>query len=161
MQTPFRSGHIYTKYAYSAESNEISIYWFLFFELWLILFTFYGTHLDFQVFHRPKKNRQKVYKFTEKMRNLLKRMKNHFSDFNFLRYGWFCTEIPKKIMLRGYNPLNPLFLWWPLHPPPVALNAFRLNPPSPSQLVLRFHWLTFLNQVRVTPTKKKYCLKVV
>ena len=37
----------------------------------------------------------KVFKCTWKMRNVLKRMKNQFSDFwdlNFLRYGHFCTQ---------------------------------------------------------------------
>ena len=40
--TPLRSGHIYMKDAHSAESNEKSIFRFLFFELWLIVFTIHG-----------------------------------------------------------------------------------------------------------------------
>ena len=35
---------------------------------------------------------------------------------------------------------------------PQAPDGFGLNPSS--QLVLRYHWLAFLNQVRVSPTKK-------
>ena len=37
-----RSGHIYMKDVHSAESNEKSYFRFLFFELWLIVFTIYG-----------------------------------------------------------------------------------------------------------------------
>ena len=45
MQTPpapLRSGHIYMKDAHCAAPNEKSIFRFLFFELWPIVFTFYG-----------------------------------------------------------------------------------------------------------------------
>ena len=40
--SPLRSGNICMKDAHSAESNEKSIFRFLFFELWLIVFTIYG-----------------------------------------------------------------------------------------------------------------------
>ena len=39
---PPQKGHIYVKDAHSAESNEKSIFRFLFFELWLIVFTIHG-----------------------------------------------------------------------------------------------------------------------
>ena len=38
----FRRGHIYMKETHSAESNEKSCIRFLYFELWLIVFTIYG-----------------------------------------------------------------------------------------------------------------------
>ena len=34
----------------------------------------------------------KVFKFTWNMWNVLKRMKNHFSDFYFSSFGHFCTQ---------------------------------------------------------------------
>ena len=40
-----------------------------------------------QIFFSPK-----VFKFTWYMRNVLKRMKNEFSDLYFSSYGYFCTQ---------------------------------------------------------------------
>ena len=55
---------------------------FLFFELWPIVFTL--IYLNFQVCRRPKKNVLKVTKFTGKLSNEQKRMKNQF--YYFLRF---------------------------------------------------------------------------
>ena len=74
----FKIFQIYMKDGQWAETNEKSISNFSDF-YFFILFTV--THLDFQVCHRQKNNRSKVAKFTGKMRNKLKRMKNQFSDF--------------------------------------------------------------------------------
>ena len=46
-------------------------------------------------FFTQNKNSSEVVKFTWKMHNELKRMRNHFSDlcdFYILSYGWFCTQ---------------------------------------------------------------------
>ena len=62
-------------------------------------FDFYFSSYGWLYFKRvtnQKKSRSKVVKFTEKMRNKLKPMKNHFSDFNFLNYGPFCTQNSSK-----------------------------------------------------------------
>ena len=67
----------------------------------------------------------------EMVRFLMKRMKNQFSEFNFLRYGRFCTDIQKFFYVRGLRPQAP--------------NGFGLNPTS--QLVIGYHYLAFLNQV--------------
>ena len=70
------------KDAHSAELNEKSIFRFLFFELWLIVFTIYGDTPGFSsVSPTEQKNLSKLVKFTGKMRNELKKMKNHFFDF--------------------------------------------------------------------------------
>ena len=61
---------------HSAESNEKFIFRFSFFELWLIVFTIVfpgGTPGFSNVSKTPKKSRSKVVKFTDKMRNELKR----------------------------------------------------------------------------------------
>ena len=84
-----------------AEANDKSIFRFLFFELWLIIiYNLRLPHRDFQVLP-TKKIRSKVVKFTEKVLNELKRMKNQFFDFYFLSYGRFCT----------LNSQNLLCLW--------------------------------------------------
>ena len=57
-----------------------------------------------------------------------------------------------------HPPKTSVFVWgfiphiphWGLRP--QAPDAFGLNPPT--QLVLGYHWLAFLNQVRASPTKK-------
>ena len=68
--------------AHSAESNEKLISQFLFFELCLIVFTILRDTSDFSSMSPiKKKDRSKVVKFTGKVRNVPKRMKNQFSDF--------------------------------------------------------------------------------
>ena len=98
----------------------------------------------------PKNESGQIYISTHlKMRNVLKRMKNQFSDFwgnvdfvlkfrIFLYYGSFAPPLNvfvggfvRHTLHRGFRPQVPA--------------AFRLNPPS--QLVLGYHWLAFLNQV--------------
>ena len=66
---PLRSGHICMKDAHSTESNEKSSIRF------------------FRSSPIQKKSRWKVVKFTENMRNELKRMKKKFSDFYIFSYG--------------------------------------------------------------------------
>ena len=43
-----------------------------------------------------EKNSSKVVKFIWKMHNVLKRLANQFSDFNFLSYRLFCTKNSSK-----------------------------------------------------------------
>ena len=70
-----------------------------FFELWSILYNFLVCHLNFQMCqlnNKPKMTKNiccpsKVVIFIWKMRNMLKRMKNKFSDFYFLSYSRFCS----------------------------------------------------------------------
>ena len=72
------------KYGHSAESNEkscIRFFRFLFFELWLIVFTIYDDAPGVSSVTPTQKNRSKVAKFPGKMRNELKLMENQFSDF--------------------------------------------------------------------------------
>ena len=77
----FKSVQIFMKDLECAETNEKSIFQFLFFELGLIVFI--QWHIGLFKFHRPKKNiyRSKVVKLTVKVGNVLKRMKNQFSNF--------------------------------------------------------------------------------
>ena len=72
------------KDAHSAESNEKLFLRFLFFELWLIVFIICGDTSGFSSVPPIKKKRSKVAKFTGKVLNELKRMKNQFFDFYFL-----------------------------------------------------------------------------
>ena len=66
----------------SAESNEKSIFRFLFLDLLQFVFTIYEWHTGiFKCVANQKKSYSKVVKFTENMSNELKRMKNQFSDF--------------------------------------------------------------------------------
>ena len=69
--------------AHSAKSNRKSIFRFLLFELWLIVQKILRRHTGFfKCVTDQKQNRLKVVKFTAKMRNVLKRMKNKFSDLS-------------------------------------------------------------------------------
>ena len=68
--------HICLKDAHCVESNENSISLFLFFKLWLIIFSIYWWHIWIFKCLNDQKNRSKVAKFTGIMRNELKRMKN-------------------------------------------------------------------------------------
>ena len=91
---PLKSGHIYMKDGLSAESNEKSYFIFLFFELWVIVFTIYGNTPGVP----PTKK-----KVVQKWENLQERCAFiclwFFSSWVFfvrllvLRYGRFCTEI--------------------------------------------------------------------
>ena len=93
----FISNQIYRREAQWAETNEKSIFQFVrfsFFELWLIVFTIYMC-----VTSQKKISRSIAVKFTEKMRNELKRTKNQFSDEYFLSYNRFCTQNSLKIWL--------------------------------------------------------------
>ena len=69
-----------------------------------------------------------------------------FSIFS-LEYSRFCTEIEKNIYVRGARPL--FFVGgsavWPPSPPPLSQDPDSLRLNHPSQLVLGYHWLTFLN----------------
>ena len=67
--------------AHSAESNGKSIFRFLCFQLWLLVFIIYSNTPRFSGESPTKKNRSKGVKFTGKMRNELKIMKTQFSDF--------------------------------------------------------------------------------
>ena len=69
--------------AHSAESNGKSIFRFLFFEVMTVrIYNFTLTHRTFQcVTELKQKDRLKVVKFTGKVRNMLKQMKNQLSDF--------------------------------------------------------------------------------
>ena len=97
---PFRNDYFY---------ERCSLYWTEFMVDYVYIFRW---HLNFQVYHRPRnKLPSKVAKFTWKMRNVLKWMKNQFFDFslwdmnNFLRYKRFCTKIQiKRFMLAGLQP---------------------------------------------------------
>ena len=56
MQTPLlRNGQILMKDAHSAESNENCIFRFLFFKIWLIVFTIYGDTPGFSSVSPTKK----------------------------------------------------------------------------------------------------------
>ena len=66
---PLRSGHIHMKDAHSAESNEKSYFRFLFFQLWLIVFTINGDTPG--VPPTKKIGCSKVAKFTGNMGILL------------------------------------------------------------------------------------------
>ena len=91
----------------------------------------------------------------KKLSSILKRMKNKFSYFQFLRYGRFCTEIQKKkkCNVERLRPLTSLILYgfaphahrWGLRY--RTLDYFVLKPPS--QLVHGYHNLVFLNRVCV------------
>ena len=147
MQTtplPLRIAPIFMKDAHSAESNEKSIFRFLFFELWLIVFIIYGWHTWIFEFHRPKKIVQKWPHLQERCA----------MSWNEWKNGRFCTNNKKRIVLGGLHPPNPQFLTPPMHRGlwPRALDAFRLN--LSSQLVLGYYWLAFLNQV---PGSKMKC----
>ena len=121
MQTPsLRNGKIYMKDAHCAEKNETSIFRFLFFELWLIIYNFWWhTSISKCVTDRKYKFPSKVVKLTWKMRNVLKRMKNQFTDFcvlYFLSYGHNSQNSVKKLwFLSSQKMCNVLkrFLWIP------------------------------------------------
>jgi len=114
---------------------------------------FYSSFWDFPP--------SEVAKFTGKMRNELKRMKNPFYDFMFLRYGRFCTEILTFFYIQKFCVYKkpPIFVGdLAPHIHPQSPNAFGLNPLS--QLVFGYHWLAFLNQVlkidHISKTKKNW-----
>ena len=64
-----------------AQPNQKSIFRFLVSELWLTVFTIFGDIPQFLRVIDGKKIRSKVTKFTRKMRNVLRRMKNRFLRF--------------------------------------------------------------------------------
>ena len=117
---PLRNGPIFLKDANSAESNEKSIFRFLFFSSygwWYLKFTGDTPGL-FKWVSNQKKSRSKMVKLTEKMSNELKRLKNQFSDFFFLSWLYLqvtvftllskCVTDQKKIVGGFRTP----------HPPP-------------------------------------------
>ena len=84
MPPPLIIATIFIKDAHNAESNEksfIRIFRFLVFELWPIVLGTGDTWFFKCVTDQQKKIRSKVIKFTENMCNMLKRIKNEFSDF--------------------------------------------------------------------------------
>ena len=84
--------------AHSADSNEKSI--IPIFIFWVMADCIYNsrvTKLDFQIYNRPKKCYSTVVKFTEKMRNEQKRMKNQFFDLIFRVIVDFVHKIHRKI----------------------------------------------------------------
>ena len=60
------------------------------------------TKLDFQMYNWPKKWYSTVVKFTEKMCNEQKRMKNQFSDFIF----WVIVDFVHKIHRKNWPILS-------------------------------------------------------
>ena len=101
--------------AHSAESNEKSIFRFLFFSSygwWYLKFTGDTPGL-FKWVSNQKKSRSKMVKLTEKMSNELKRLKNQFSDF-FFTYGRFWTKKIDQFWalseLRIYRQITQFFL---------------------------------------------------
>ena len=66
---------------------ELKINFPIFFSRYVWSFLrFSVTNLNFHVCHRLKKILQKWLKFTWKMRNVLKRMKNQFSNFSYFHF---------------------------------------------------------------------------
>ena len=91
------------KDAHSADSNKKSI--ILIFIFWVMADCIYNlrvTQLDYQMYHRPKKSYSTVVKFTEKIRNELKRMKINFPIFRF----WDMVDFVLKIENLGVSPVN-------------------------------------------------------
>ena len=87
---PFRSTPIFMKDAYSAESNEKSIFQFLFFELWLIVFTIYGWHTWISTHHKKKSFKSgQIYRKDVQWAETIEKSIFRFYFFN---YGWFCTQ---------------------------------------------------------------------
>ena len=111
-----RNCPIFIKDARSADSDEKSILWFLFFELWLIVFTIYGDIFEvFKCVTDQKKESPKVVKFTGKMRNELKQMKNQFLwilvfEIRFLILYW---NLENCSCSEGGANLNPICLLYP------------------------------------------------
>ena len=84
MQTPpLRSGRIYIKDTHCGEPNEKLIFQFLFFDLWLIVFTIFKsvTSISKSVTNQKNKIRTKVTRFPKKMHNALKRIFEFVSFF--------------------------------------------------------------------------------
>ena len=79
--------------------------------LWLIVLTIYGDTAGLvcsSVSPTEVIKSLKVATFRGKMRNEMKRMKNQLSNFLFLRYGRFCTEIQILLYVREAPPSKPL-----------------------------------------------------
>ena len=84
--------------------------------------------------------------------NLLKNSFPIFAIFSFLRYGLALRRIQKKKICWGLRPPKPLRFTRGFIPHtnhrglrPQTPAAFGLYPPN--QLIIRYHWLAFLNQV--------------
>ena len=154
MQTPPYQGvgifHIHMKDAHCVETNEKSIFRFLFFSMVDCMYNLQVTHPIFHVCHRPKKILQKWPKFHGRCAMCWNESEINFSDFQFFRYSRFCTEIQKKkIMSRGSTPLT-LSFWWGAWPPTLPAGGSPPDTeyyPKTSQLVFGYHWLAFPNQV--------------
>ena len=85
---PLRIAPIFMKDAHSAETNEKTIFRFLFFQV--MANCIHNLQCDDWIFKcvtNQKKSRLKVVKFTENMRNELKRMKN--SKYLVFAFCWF------------------------------------------------------------------------
>ena len=102
---------------YCAETGEKLIFRFSFFKLWLIMFTIFFTHLNFQVFS-PTKNKKipsKVAIFIWKMRNVIKRIKkNNFSIFAIFNFWNMIVKnvtswVKERILLNGLFSLRVFF----------------------------------------------------
>ena len=80
------------KHAHSAESNKKikKIQFFSIFIFWVMADYIYNLRWLTWIFKcvTDQKNRSKMAKFTRKMRNELKRMKNQFSDFFGFYFWW-------------------------------------------------------------------------
>ena len=75
--------------------NEFSDFYFSSYDC--LYLQFYGDTADFPSVSLTKNRDSNLQEFTGKVRNMLKRMKNQFSDFNFLSYGRFCNQNSSKI----------------------------------------------------------------
>ena len=84
------------------------------------------------------------------MRNALKTMKKQISDFcnfHFLRYGRFCTKNSRKFtkitVLLCFAPILLATRW-----KCVSEDYKRVKKSFAKKMLVGYHWLAFLNQVR-------------
>ena len=109
------------------------------------LYRINSNNQDCKFYHRTNSSHKNVgrkFIFTDLIRLRVSWL--HVS-WNFFDYPWNMKYGASKTRPSPSPPLSPSQKWL-IFMKVALMNAFGLN--SPNQLVIRYHWLAFLNQVR-------------